>query len=148
MLNRIWDPEGKYEGALLKEFKHWAIEVSFRQHTLGCFIIFARRKVERISDLTTEEASELSHVMKEIETALSSSSTFDPDRFNYLQMGNTLHHLHFHGIPRYKKERSFDGKMWKDETYGHPPIWVKDEVSAELVIKLKDSIKKSLIGGE
>jgi len=27
----------------LKEYRHWVLEVSYRQHALGCYIIFAKK---------------------------------------------------------------------------------------------------------
>jgi len=143
-MNRIWDPEGKYKEGFLKEYDNWVLEVSFRQHTLGCFIIFAKRKVERISELTIEEFAELKEVMLEIENALSSIETFKPKRFNYLQLGNGLHRLHFHGIPRYESERQFNNITWEDKAWGHPPIWSKTEISAELIVAIKQEILKHL----
>jgi diadenosine tetraphosphate (Ap4A) HIT family hydrolase len=138
MPKRIWDPEEKYSQGFLKEYHHWVVEVSYRQHTLGCFIIFAKRKIEKISELSDEEAIELKVVMKEIETTMSEVPEFKPDRFNYLQMGNALHHLHFHGIPRYASERAFANKSWLDTTWGKPPIWKKTDESSELILALKE----------
>ena len=120
------------------------MEVSYRQHTLGCYIIFAKREIERISQLTTEEIDELKDVMKNIENALMKIIEFKPDRFNYLQLGNFLHHLHFHGIPRYKSQRSFNGQEWIDSTWGQPPVWSETKVGDEIVIKLRELIKKHL----
>jgi len=139
---RIWDPEEKYKDGFLKEYKHWILEISFRQHTLGCFIIFSKKEVERISELTVEEFSEIRKVMHDMERALSSTKVFSPDRFNYLQLGNTLHHLHFHGIPRYETNRNFFGITWKDQTWGHPPEWSKKDVSRDLIIAIKSELAK------
>jgi diadenosine tetraphosphate (Ap4A) HIT family hydrolase len=134
---RIWDKEGKYKEGFVKEYRHWVLEVSFMQHTLGCFIIFAKRDIQKISELKDIEAIELRDVMKELEEALSNIEAFKPDRFNYLQMGNALHHLHFHAIPRYATPRHFNNKEWIDTTFGNPPVWSKVEVNKELVLKIK-----------
>lgn len=139
---RYWDPQEKYKDGFLKEYKHWVLEVSHRQHTLGSFIIFAKRKIENFSDLNEQEADELPIVMKEIEEVI--KKLFDPGRFNYLQMGNSLHLLHFHGIPRYKNNIEFAGKTWIDKSWGHPPIWKKTEDQIDLVVKIKDVILKEL----
>jgi diadenosine tetraphosphate (Ap4A) HIT family hydrolase len=144
MLNRIWDSEGKYNEGLLKEYEHWVLEVSYRQHTLGCYIIFAKRSVEKISDLHDDEIIELKHVMKAIESTLSTIQEFKPDRFNYMQMGNALHHLHFHGIPRYASERTFSERLWIDKTWGKPPIWNNMNENPELIREIKNSIKHLL----
>ncbi len=144
MSTRIWDPEGKYKEFFVKEYRHWVLDVSGRQHTLGCFIIFAKRKVERISELTNDEIIELKFVMKELETILSKINNFKPDRFNYLQMGNALHHLHFHAIPRYQSPRQFLGHEWVDTTFGHPPIWSKVQIDMEVISKIKNKFLTEL----
>jgi diadenosine tetraphosphate (Ap4A) HIT family hydrolase len=137
-MNRSWDPQNKYKEGFLKEYKHWALEISFHQHTLGCFIIFAKRDIEKISELNDEELLEIKIVMAEIEPAI--TKAFQADRFNYLQLGNNSHRLHFHGIPRYQTEREFNGQKWIDKTFGHPPIWKDEESSEELVKAIKEKI--------
>ena len=143
-VDRFWDKENKYTEGFLKEYKNWVLEVSYRQHTLGCYIIFAKRAVEKISELKTDEIDELKEVMAEIETALSKNDIFGPDRFNYWQMGNALHHLHFHGIPRYASRRTFNGKEWVDKTWGSVPIWSKENVDHDLIRKIKEAVKPYL----
>lgn len=134
---RIWDTSEKYKEGFVKEYNHWVLELSFRQHTLGCFIIFAKRKVERITELNNDEIIELKEIMKELETTLSQMETFKPDRFNYLQMGNALHHLHVHAIPRYANPRNFLNKEWIDTTFGYPPIWSKVEIDKKTILAIK-----------
>jgi diadenosine tetraphosphate (Ap4A) HIT family hydrolase len=141
---RIWDKEGRYKDGSVKEYQHWILEVSFRQHTFGCFIIFAKRSVGTISALDDAEIIELKTVMQELETTLAGIAILKPDRMNYLQMGNGLHHLHFHAIPRYATVRTFMGKEWHDETFGHPPVWSNTEVEKDLVIKIKEIFLQNL----
>lgn len=141
---RPWDPEERYAHGQLKEYKYWALEVSYRQHTFGNYIIFSKENVERLSELSKESLLELPMIMREAEEALSENKVFQPDRFNYWQMGNQLHQLHFHGIPRYKAPRNFAGKEWIDTTWGHSPVWSKETIEDELVAKLRDEIRKKL----
>jgi len=140
----LWDKNNKYTEGFLKEYNHWVLEVSYRQHTLGCYIIFAKRSVEKISELKTEEIDELKDVMAEIEDTLSKIDIFKPDRFNYLQLGNDVHQLHFHAIPRYNLPRSFDEREWVDKTPGSVPIWSHGDAGHELVAKLRDTILPDL----
>lgn len=135
---RIWDPENKFHEGLVKKYKYWTFEVSYRQHTLGSFLIILNRQAEKISDLTKEELVSLGKIMKIAEKAV--GKTFKPDRYNYLQLGNGIKHLHFHGIPRYKTERIFDGVKYVDENFGLPPIWSYENVQHELVAKIKMAI--------
>lgn len=144
MFKKHWDKKNKYTEGLLKEYSYWLLEVSYRQHTLGCFIVFATRPIEKLTQLTDEELLELRIVLTEIETALTSLPDFKPDRFNYEQLGNDLHQLHIHGIPRYSSPRTFGGREWNDETFGHPPVWTFDEASVDLVMQLRDKIKPAL----
>jgi diadenosine tetraphosphate (Ap4A) HIT family hydrolase len=135
--------EDKYKQGDLKEYQHWVLTVSFRQTTLASFIILLKRQgVERVSELHDEELLELRLVMTEMETALLKMKTFKPDRFNYLQLGNSLHQLHFHCIPRYATPRQFGGKEWVDERFGTTPVILskEQESSVEEVIKIRDAL--------
>lgn len=144
MFQKFWDTENKYVDGFLKEYDHWLLEVSYLQHTLGCYIIFAKRKVEQFSQLNPEELDSLPKVMHDIESALSQLPNFKPDRFNYLQLGNNLKQFHFHGIPRYVGNREFANQTWDDPTYGHPPVWKGEEVDLRLVRQLRDVIGSEL----
>lgn len=144
MTRRPWDKEKKYKEAFLKEYNHWVAEVSFRQHTLGAHILFAKRSIEKIIDLSKEELLELQQVMSKMQKSLTKNKNFAPDRTNYLQLGNNLHHLHIHAIPRYEKTRRFAGQNWTDKNWGHPPVWVTKEESEGLIIKIKNELLKNL----
>jgi diadenosine tetraphosphate (Ap4A) HIT family hydrolase len=135
--------ESKFAEGNIKVYQHWILTVSFRQHTLGCLIVMAKREVERISELSDPELLELRQVMRDLETALNRASDFQPDRFNYLQLGNALHQLHFHCIPRYQTIRHFAGQEWVDTTFGRPPIFLKkdQESSVELVRTIRDTLQ-------
>jgi len=145
MFNRFYDPENKYNKGVLKEYKHWIVETSYLQHTFGCYIIFCKRKgVEKISDLTNEEIVEFKLVCKKIEKSLLQNEVFKPERFNYLQLGNGTHQLHFHGIPRYSTDKKLGHKIFKDKSFGTVPIYTREEQDEETVIKLKEVMKKYL----
>jgi len=144
MTLRPWDPENNYPGGVLKEYDRWVLEVSYRQHTLGCYIIFAKANVERISELAVPDIFEMRQVMRDIETALTKAPSFCPDRFNYWQMGNALHRLHWHGIPRYQTPRRFAGNDWVDTTWGSVPLWSKQNVGPALVEQIAGVLRPRL----
>jgi len=139
-IKRIWDKFGKFPAGYIKSFVNWTFEISYRQHTLGSFIIFSNKYHESISELSEDEIKELPHVMRYIENLYRRIPELNPDKFNYWQMGNKLKHLHFHGIPRYKKPRIFAGKIWKDTTFGKPPIWSRKNESNELVGLIRELV--------
>lgn len=148
-LVRHWDPKGEYEGAVLKVYEYWCLEVSWQQHTLGCYIIFCRREgVRLMSRLTIEEIDELRHVMAHMEIALRNHEQFRPDHFNYLQMGNVLPLLHFHGIPRYKESRPLSRTLLdRDVTDSTPdflPSWTRDAVTPEQMKELRAMMMRYL----
>lgn len=139
MHERFWDPDNRYPDALLKMYQHWAVEVSYRQHTLGSFILFARRPgIERLSELRPEETAELTQVMQIMERTLQEAAGFRADRFNYWQMGNKLKHLHLHGIPRYETPREVFGRTWTHTTWGSVPVWSKRDEDWPLIILIRD----------
>jgi diadenosine tetraphosphate (Ap4A) HIT family hydrolase len=147
MFARFYDPENKYSAGILKEYAYWILETSYRQHTFGCYIVFCKRKgVEKISELTVDELVEFTQVLRKIESALIKNPTFKPNRFNYWQMGNGLHSLHFHGIPRYATPRIFAEKIWEDKTYvkkpdvSQSPVWSMEEQSEDVVKKIQTEI--------
>lgn len=139
-MNRIWDPENKYTNGVIEEYQFWVAEVSYRQHTLGAYIIFAKGDIQRFSDLQMDQLCELTVVMKDIEGRL--ETLFQPDLYNYMQLGNHIRHLHFHGIPRYKEKRMFEDKSWMDENFGHPPIWSTIEEDESYVNVLRNVLIK------
>ena len=94
----LWDAKNKYPKGFLKEYDHWVLEVSYRQHTLGCYIIFAKRSVEKISELKTEEIDELKDVMSEMETTLSKIDIFIVDNLNDI----LLHYVNYILFSEYK----------------------------------------------
>jgi diadenosine tetraphosphate (Ap4A) HIT family hydrolase len=142
---RHWDVQHRYAGAVLKWYRYWCLEVSFRQHTLGSYILFCRRLgVRLVSDLDVNEMVDLRDAMMEIELALRGHPTFRADHFNYLQMGNGVPLLHFHGIPRYNSPREFLGQRWIDHTWGHPPAWIKQESPTPLIGALHREISLHL----
>lgn len=144
MPDRFWDKENKFINGFLKEYNNWVLEVNYRQHTLGCYIILCKRNIEKITDLAVEELVELTSVMKEMETALLTNDQFKPDRFNYMQLGNAMHNLHFHGVPRYKSQRVFDNKIWIDSSYGNVFTFAKEGATNDLVKKINQAIKPYL----
>jgi diadenosine tetraphosphate (Ap4A) HIT family hydrolase len=149
MLIRHWDPEKKFEGAVLKVYEHWVLEVSWQQHTLGCYIIFCRREGVRLqSSLTDKELEQLKIVMGEIESALRfSSGKFLPHHFNYLQMGNELPLLHFHGIPRYGEPRALTHEVLgrdpqtTDLNWGGFPPWSRELITSEQMVVLRKHMR-------
>ncbi len=141
---RLWDPNQQYQQGFLKNYHYWSLEISYRQHTLGSFIIFSHAPLQLMSHMSSSQSRELPIVMHEIETALVENPLFAPNHFNYLQLGNQLKHLHLHGIPRYRTERVFADKTWHDHSFGSPPRWSRADEKDSVVETIATEVLLSL----
>ncbi len=71
----------------------------------GRMIVACKKHVDDITDLSKEERTafmeDVSHVAEIMH------ELFKPDKINFGAYGDTMHHLHFHLVPKYK-----DGYEW------------------------------------
>lgn len=138
-MNRHWDASNEYTKYDIREYRHWLVTLSTKQHTLGSCIIFCLRSgVWKYSELTTEEVLELVEVKRDLEGLL--TKHFNPDHFNYCQYGNQLKVFHEHVIPRYKKPRREFSRNWNDPTFGTIPKWVYYETKESLLTEIKERL--------
>ena len=140
-----WDPENRYPFGFLREYQHWCVEISYLQHTLGSLIVFCKRKIENFSELNTDELVEYVQILQKIEQVL--LNAFGCRKINCFQMGNKLHWLHVHIIPRHESTIEFGDQIWVDENYGNPPVWTARESSHELVGQIRDVLYSSFYTG-
>lgn len=97
----------------------------------GRIIVACKRHVDDISDLTVEERhqfmDDVSHVAEIIK------ELFKPDKVNFGAYGDTMHHLHFHLVPKYK-----DGFEWGGVFQMNPgAVKLTEEEYKELVEMVK-----------
>lgn len=109
----------------VKEFTHWLITVRTKQVTLGCVVIILKRSEVSLGGLQADEVAELPEVIRWFEKA--ASKHFDAEKFNYIaaMMKDPL--VHFHALPRYSGERSFEGTQWVDKYY--PKVATLEDVT-------------------
>ena len=69
-----------------------------------CNVVFKEHKSE-ITDLTEEEAKAFMNDVRKVAKAI--QKAFNPDKINYGAFADTMQHLHFHLVPKYK-----DGADW------------------------------------
>ena len=101
--------------------KYWdVVFVSWCQEFPGQCIISCKK--ESLSDLTSEEWTELGKLEKELERIC--KTLFNATMFNFVCLMNNAYrdnekpHVHFHFIPRYKDERIILNKKYKDRHFG------------------------------
>ncbi|WP_286165786.1 HIT family protein [Olsenella uli] len=74
--------------------------ILFREQShRGRCIVASKRHVDDISDLTEEESAAFMADVRHVAAAL--HRAFSPDKINFGAYGDTMHHLHFHLVPKY-----------------------------------------------
>lgn len=106
-----------YEQLKIKEYKLWTLYLNEYQCYLGrVFLVANRKDADDFIEMTQAEREEFFSIAKEVNRAL--KKLFEPDLMNYASLGNVFRHLHVHIIPRYEKERIFNGTTFKDKRWG------------------------------
>jgi diadenosine tetraphosphate (Ap4A) HIT family hydrolase len=110
--------ESKYLKYLVKEYKHWSVQVHSNQGYLGRCIIWCKREdALDLAGATEDEQKEFFVILNELKKA--ATRVFTPDWFNYAFLGNGMRHLHCHFIPRYSSNRQFEGVTFSDKYWGN-----------------------------
>lgn len=108
-----------YPLTLLRDYTHWVVLLRPNQITLGSLILALKTDSESLADVSAEAFLELSIITNEIENTL--KSHFDFDKINYLLYMMIDKHVHFHIIPRYSKNKFFNGIEFEDIYWPNPP---------------------------
>lgn len=83
--------------------------------------VILNRHVKEMTDLASEDQLRLMQVVLKVEQAV--RKIMRPDKINLASLGNMTPHVHWHVIPRYKRDRHFPAAIWasaRRETMGHP----------------------------
>lgn len=100
--------------------------------------VILNRHVKEMSDLDTAQRERLMAVVFAVEAAV--REVMAPDKINLASLGNLTPHVHWHVIPRYKRDRHFPNPIWgksQRESLAHPI----DDATAQ---RLKTAIQKTL----
>lgn len=134
------------------ESKHWEVMLSGDQLYLGRAYVVCKTKRESLSELTKEEFSDLHAVIKKYESLL--KSTFETTLFNWSCLMNHAYRekpytpqVHFHVRPRYEKEVSVNGVVFRDPNFGdhyHLQDSVSSRVSEETFSEILNILKSNL----
>jgi diadenosine tetraphosphate (Ap4A) HIT family hydrolase len=139
-MKRYWDPTNKSVASALTNYRYWAIEVSWCQHTLGSCVMYCRREgVRLLSELMDEELADMRDAMAAHEMRLRNRQAFRPDHINYLQNGDESSFLQILIVPRYKTSREEFGLVWIDFAWGSLPILSSEEISRPLMERIRDA---------
>lgn len=86
-------------GGVIYQDKHWVAEHGVDRLVKGYVVLKPRRHVHEMADLLPEEAMALGPAMRTLLRAM--RTALAPERIYVCSFAETVHHLHFHLIPRY-----------------------------------------------
>ena len=98
----------------------------------GRVIVAHKRHVDEITDLTESERSAYIEDINKVALAL--HKAFSPVKVNYGAYGDTVHHLHFHLVPKYRDEFEFGGVF----AMNPQQKFLSDEEYSDLISQIKE----------
>jgi len=129
-----------YPDSTVKEFTNWIILLRPQQLTLGSLVLVCKEPATAFSAVSTEAFAELRQVTTQVERGLQGAFTYD--KINYLMLMMVDPHVHFHVVPRYGQERTFEGQKFYDYAWPGPPDFsrgnqTKEETNRAILSHLK-----------
>ena len=132
----------KVDDLLIVQTDYWRWSLRPLQCTLGAGILSLKRPAESMSELTLEEGKDLIVITKIIESTL--KKAFNMEKMNYIMLMMVDYHIHYHVVPRYARDISFDGIDFKDFGWPKPPVLDANAVDIEVLHKIKDHLQSLL----
>ena len=129
------------EGALLDAFGIKICELPMSKVILfkeqshpGRMIVACKKHVDDITELTQEERAQYIEDINRVAVCI--HKVFQPDKINFGAYGDTMHHLHYHLVPKYKGEFEF-GDVFAMNPHR---VELTDEEYAALIEKIKANL--------
>ncbi len=113
------------------KMKYGSLFLNHKQYYKGRCLFILNRHLEQFHDLDNEVYRGFNNELKQVGILL--NATFSPDLINYALLGNHVQHVHWHLIPRYKKE-----KEWGNPPWPYPETnQIKKRKSCKIICKIK-----------
>jgi len=133
-----------YPSSLLEEYEHWYLLLRPEQVTIGSLILISKLGETRFSEIKSPAFNELQKIIKEIEQTLQSS--FSYQKINYLMLMMEDPEVHYHVIPRYSEDKSFNNFIFKDNGWkGMPDFKNYNHAPKEVLVHLHEYLKKEFL---
>lgn len=100
-----------------------------------CSLVFGARHVTGLEQLSDDEYKNYTGDLRRAAKAI--FAAMKPDHMNYASLGNSIPHLHYHIIPRYKTDLRWRVNPFAD--MAHTPLASEGEYDA-LVAKIKANL--------
>ena len=104
--------------------------------------VILNRHVKEVPDLKRAEREHLMLVVFAVEESV--REVMRPDKINLASLGNMTPHVHWHVIPRFKRDRHFPNPIWGESQRESLP----QALDANIVDALKKAIAVRLDQGE
>ena len=88
-------------GGVIYATEHWTVDHALPRWIRGWLIVKPSRHVERLAELSSGEAAELGPLLRATSAAV--VHVLQPERVYVLSLGEEVHHIHWHVIPRYRE---------------------------------------------
>jgi diadenosine tetraphosphate (Ap4A) HIT family hydrolase len=125
---------------LVRQLRASTLYLTRGQHYLGaCALVFDRRHVAHISQLRHEEWTQFATDLWACESAI--LRAFSPDHINVECLGNTVPHLHFGLIPRYKHDGRWGRAIWSAQGNERDQLLLTEQKYAELASRILQSLE-------
>ena len=135
------------EQLVLLETPSWTWSLFPNQSYLGRVQLTLRRQCDgSLARLTQEEWADLHLCLGTYERFL--DTLFNPDRFNYEQLGNVWTQIHVHAIPRYSRSVIWQGitvddSRWGDHPLPEPPTPLDEAATMQLAEKMRQELQNT-----
>ncbi len=131
-----------YPATLIKEYDNWCVLLRGKQATLGSLVLVEKSEATNYGQITEEAFKEQRQAVADIESTL--EKMFGPQKFNYLMLMMVDPNVHFHVLPRYESDKTFEGVTFKDTGWPKPPVLgdvteIDDATREKLLNSLKEN---------
>ncbi len=125
-----------FPGTLLHRGEHWSLLVRPAQPTLGSLVLCATADVRAYGELPAAAFAEQGELVRRAEQLLQDFVGYE--KINYLMLMMVDPQVHFHVLPRYSGERTWDGTSFPDSGWpGLPDLAAHQPASAALIWELQ-----------
>jgi diadenosine tetraphosphate (Ap4A) HIT family hydrolase len=125
----------------ISELERTVVFLHQHQPYPGWCVLYLKDHAEHLADLTADEQAEVFREVAHVAAAV--RRAFAPVRINYECLGNQLHHVHWHVIPRYSSPLDPDPRqaVWaRPASELAPPL--DPQRAAEFVHRLQDAMER------
>ncbi len=103
----------------IAELEHWAVMLRMQQCTLGSLVLACKQPVTAFGAVDAAGHAELGRAVGAIEAMLQAAVGYQ--KINYLMLMMVDPDVHFHVLPRYEGEKTFQELRIADSGWPGPP---------------------------